>query len=356
MTSPTTTSSQTHIPRQVRLPLRIAFEVVMQGIRIRFGRSVVTVTGVVCGIAFLMSILTGQALKKGVAAEDALRWETNRMVNFLTAESGPAEGRIFAIMPVGELNEAETRVLLKLDKDGAEGWRVDSVAARDRLPAEIQEGVDIVDRSQLTQESSALLVMGGDLPNIDWQQQLESARQKILAWTQPIENPPTFEGVTTVGMARAPSEELLEEQEREARKEQFRSSWIVIISLLVTVMGITNAMLMSVTERFREIGTMKCLGALSSFVRTMFLIESGLMGAIGGLIGAVSGALFSILLYGFTYGFSLMAASLSVAALGLIGAGFLSLLAGFGLSILAALYPAQVASSMVPATALRSNV
>ncbi|HOT52163.1 MAG TPA: hypothetical protein PLI07_14365, partial [Candidatus Hydrogenedentes bacterium] len=51
--------------------------------------------------------------------------------------------------------------------------------------------------------------------------------------------------------------------------------WLAAISLLVCVVGITNAMLMSVTERYREIGTMKCLGALDWFVVKLFLIEAG---------------------------------------------------------------------------------
>ena len=44
--------------------------------------------------------------------------------------------------------------------------------------------------------------------------------------------------------------------------------------MLVAFVGVLNAMLMSVTERFREIGTMKCLGALNSFIVKLFLIES----------------------------------------------------------------------------------
>jgi len=350
------TTTHREIPRQVRLPLKIAFEVVMQGIRIRFGRSVVTVTGVICGIAFLMSILTGQALKKGVSAEDALRWEVNRMSNFLTTESGPALDRTFAVLPVGELEEPEERLLLRLQSDGAAGFRVESEEALALMPDLVRQETRVAPTEALTEGASALIIMGGEAPERDWNSLLEPARQKIIAWSQNIEAPETSGDIVTVALARKPSEAVLEEQEREAKKERFRSAWIVIISLLVTVMGITNAMLMSVTERFREIGTMKCLGALSSFVRTMFLIESGLMGLVGGLVGALFGAFFSMVLYGFTYGFSLTAASLGASAWGLIGAGFLSLLAGFGLSILAALYPAQVASSMVPATALRSNV
>ena len=51
----------------------------------------------------------------------------------------------------------------------------------------------------------------------------------------------------------------------------YKQYWLIVLSLLVCVVGITNAMLMSVTERFREIGTMKCLGALDSFIVKLFL-------------------------------------------------------------------------------------
>jgi putative ABC transport system permease protein len=54
-----------------------------------------------------------------------------------------------------------------------------------------------------------------------------------------------------------------------------------MLSLLVCVVGIVNAQLMAVTERFREIGTMKCLGALDRFRLRLFLLEAGMQGLVG---------------------------------------------------------------------------
>ena len=67
--------------------------------------------------------------------------------------------------------------------------------------------------------------------------------------------------------------------------EAARSTWLIALSLLVCAVGITNSMLMSVTERFREIGTMKCLGALDQFVVKIFMIEAVLTGAIASAMG-----------------------------------------------------------------------
>jgi len=61
--------------------------------------------------------------------------------------------------------------------------------------------------------------------------------------------------------------------------------WMVALALLISFVGILNAMVMSVTERFREIGTMKCLGALDSFIVKLYLLESIFQGCVGTLIG-----------------------------------------------------------------------
>ncbi|MCD6464105.1 ABC transporter permease [Candidatus Woesearchaeota archaeon] len=64
---------------------------------------------------------------------------------------------------------------------------------------------------------------------------------------------------------------------------------IAAISLLVGGIGIMNTMYMAVLERTKEIGVMKAIGAKDSHILTIFLAESGLLGAVGGLIGVVIG-------------------------------------------------------------------
>ena len=64
---------------------------------------------------------------------------------------------------------------------------------------------------------------------------------------------------------------------------------IALISLIVGGIGITNTMYTSVLERTKEIGTMKAIGAQNKDILMIFLIESGLLGLIGGIIGIILG-------------------------------------------------------------------
>ncbi len=343
------------IPMQVRLPVSVALEVVLQGIRIRLGRSFVTITGVVCGIAFLMSILTGQIIKSGVKEEDAKRMEIVRMENFLLADAGGLESRPVALAVSGPLDEIETRFLLRQVSGAPWRYRVTAADAA-RLPDALRPLAETVDAGDLLANQAVLfMVGGGGRPLPDALRPAPGTRAVIAALRGKAVDP-GWPGIAFVPLARELTAEDLATQEQEARQERFRSLWIVIISLLVTVIGISNAMLMSVTERFREIGTMKCLGSLSAFIRRIFLLESSLMGVVGGTSGALFGMVFAFLVYAFTYGWGLVGTA-AMADAGLLGLYFGgSLAAGIVLSVVAALYPAQVASRMVPADALRSNV
>jgi cell division protein FtsX len=129
-----------------------------------------------------------------------------------------------------------------------------------------------------------------------------------------------------------------------------KQRWIVILSLVVCVVGIVNAQLMAVTERFREIGTMKCLGALNRFVLRLFMLEAGMQGLAGAGVGALAGGLFALL--------NAMAYFGAVAVSVISWAGFFrSILVAIGvgclLSLLGVLYPALVAARMQPVEAMR---
>lgn len=129
-----------------------------------------------------------------------------------------------------------------------------------------------------------------------------------------------------------------------------RDRWLIVLSLLVCVVGIVNAMLMSVTERFREIGTMKCLGALDKFIVRIFLLESSGLGVIGTVTGILVGFFLTMFRYSYTYGFYPWK---YFPALNLLQSAVLSLFIGTLLSVLAAIYPAWTAAKMEPVVAMR---
>jgi len=129
-----------------------------------------------------------------------------------------------------------------------------------------------------------------------------------------------------------------------------KQRWIVILSLLVCVVGIVNAQLMAVTERFREIGTMKCLGALDRFVLRLFLLEAGMQGIAGAGAGSLLGAVFALLSGLLHFGSvalnNILWAQVANSMLLATGVGCL-------LSLLGVLYPALVAAKMQPVEAMR---
>ncbi len=129
-----------------------------------------------------------------------------------------------------------------------------------------------------------------------------------------------------------------------------KQRWIVILSLLVCVVGIVNAQLMSVTERFREIGTMKCLGALDRFIVRLFVMEATIQGLAGAVSGAIFGGVVAIISALFRFGtesfgnlpWPEIATSLATATL-----------TGIALSLAGVLYPAVIAARMQPVEAMR---
>ncbi|MBO7299654.1 MAG: ABC transporter permease [Kiritimatiellae bacterium] len=129
-----------------------------------------------------------------------------------------------------------------------------------------------------------------------------------------------------------------------------RQIFLLSISFVVCMVGITNAMLMSITERFREIATMKCLGATDRYILLQFMMEAGLQGFFGGILGVVIGFVISILRGSISYG-SYMWTYWSTS--GMLLCAFASLLAGVALAILASVHPSWSASRMAPMEAMR---
>ena len=118
---------------------------------------------------------------------------------------------------------------------------------------------------------------------------------------------------------------------------------IAAVSLLVGGIGIMNIMLVSVTERTREIGIRMAVGAKTGHVQNQFLIESLVLGLLGGLGGILLGAAVS---YGVSYGFGWPQ---SISPLAVVG----SVLFSMAIGIFFGYYPARKAAALDPIEALR---
>ncbi|MBM4038748.1 MAG: ABC transporter permease [Planctomycetes bacterium] len=129
-----------------------------------------------------------------------------------------------------------------------------------------------------------------------------------------------------------------------------RMDWLLLASMLVCVVGISNSMLMSVTERFREIATLKCLGALDGFIMLMFVLEAAFLGAVGGIVGALLGTLLGFARMFMPYG-SLVTASFPLGETALMIA--VSSALGVLLAAIASVYPSLKAARLAPMEAMR---
>lgn len=89
------------------------------------------------------------------------------------------------------------------------------------------------------------------------------------------------------GFETSSLESIRKPMEAQARQQQAVLGGLGAISLFVAAIGITNTMIMSIYERTREIGVMKALGCYVKDVRTIFLLEAGTIGFLGGVIGII---------------------------------------------------------------------
>ena len=134
---------------------------------------------------------------------------------------------------------------------------------------------------------------------------------------------------------------------------KIQTRWMVGLALLISFVGILNAMVLNVTERFREIGTMKCLGATDLLVMKIYLIESAFQGIGGTLIGILLGAFLALTEGWQIYGFEALTIVPFETTWRIIA---MSLTAGVVLSIGGALYPARIATKMEPVDAMGRDI
>lgn len=125
---------------------------------------------------------------------------------------------------------------------------------------------------------------------------------------------------------------------------------LIGLALLTATAGILNAMLMSVTERIKEIGTLKCLGASDPFIIKAYLIESALQGGLGALLGVAIGTLLAVTINLHNYGNHVFGSFPWVPVGHAVMTAFCC---GILITVVAALAPAWTAARKEPVDALR---
>ena len=132
---------------------------------------------------------------------------------------------------------------------------------------------------------------------------------------------------------------------QEATTEAFRNllAWVAAVSLIVGGIGIMNIMMVSVTERTREIGIRQSVGASPKDIRMQFLIEAVLLSLVGGLVGVIVGVV-GCWLFNFTGGMRTVIVSNSI---------LLAFGSSAAVGIFFGYYPANNAAKLDPIEALR---
>jgi putative ABC transport system permease protein len=120
---------------------------------------------------------------------------------------------------------------------------------------------------------------------------------------------------------------------------------IAAISLLVGGIGVMNIMLVSVTERVREIGLRKALGATNRAIRRQFLVEASVLGLAGGVLGAGIGLVGAVVLP------HLISNPITISPTATVGA----IVVAVGIGIVFGVYPATRAARLAPIDALRGE-
>jgi putative ABC transport system permease protein len=120
---------------------------------------------------------------------------------------------------------------------------------------------------------------------------------------------------------------------------------IAVIALLVGGIGVMNIMLVSVTERFREIGVRKAIGARPNLIRRQFLLEASVLGFAGGALGVLLGLFGALVIPPLTGSLVNVSLTAIVGALGV----------AVGIAVAAGVYPATRAARLAPIDALRSE-
>ncbi len=330
MTTPSpTTSNVKAIRRQPKLPTSKAVEIAWKSIRLRLSRSLLVTSGIVLALAFLMSILTSEALINGMRG-----WIMNPGIS-VSKEQQQELGDSLRAKRTGmqESVDASKAKKPKADPD----WKAEKFFGQPLV--EIQRELSMPLPLTAAELETAMSADPALIPVFtDW---LDTARH-LKAVQDERTAPQRLQAIMEKG--GVPSDPI------QIAQSQIQTRWLIGLALMVAFVGILNSMLMSVTERFREIGTMKCLGAMDGFIIKLFLIESLFQGIVGTIIGVGVGLLLSMIAASISYG-SFVWKNVPWDQVGM--AVVICLVVGVVLTVAGALYPSWRAARMQPIDAMR---
>lgn len=171
------------------------------------------------------------------------------------------------------------------------------------------------------------------------------------------------QAIKDMGFETYSMETIRKPMEEQANKQQMILGSLGAISLFVAAIGITNTMVMSIYERTREIGIMKVVGCFVRDIRTIFLMEAGAIGFLGGVIGIALSYFLSFLMNYFGLSFSMSSdiygmgaqgagTAVSIIPLWLVGA---ALVFSTCVGLLSGFYPANRAVKISALTAIKQD-
>lgn len=321
------------VGRQIVLPMKKAVEIAYKNIRLRLARSLLVTSGIVLALAFLMSILASDAILSAMrvwagdtSSTESLTKQSEALkiqVNAKATELGQALAALPENAPAGTFDYTK---YVGVEKK------------RDDLPA-------ILGVSQLPLPGDSLTkLLANDPKSVALFEQWVEVAGKLGAVRAQLTAPQQLMSIMEAnGEPSTPTA---------IAGSKVQTRWLLGLALLVAFVGILNAMLMSVTERFREIGTMKCLGALDGFIVKLFLIESFFQGMVGTVLGVGLGLLLSIVGASLAYGHF---AWIQFPWQPIITSAGFCFLVGVGLTVAGAVYPAWQAARMQPIEAMRAQ-
>jgi len=219
--------------------------------------------------------------------------------------------------------------------------------------------VGLAERSLASRAVYSSLVLGREMARFQSQNQSILSDQKIgfqahVRIADGADHRAVKKEIETLGLVAKSVDDQLADITRSFLVVKLALSLFGMIAVLVATFGIANTLLMAISERTREIGVMKALGATESTIRGMFAAEAAAIGLVGGLVGAVFAILLGMALnvasrryldaesflsfYAFVFPWWLVLGAVAFSAV---------------VGVLAGLYPANRAAKLDPIEALR---